>query len=462
MQKEHVIVYRETGKFAGWPANYGMWAWGDELVVGFTQCTLLAKAGFHARTRELPAYPLQARSLDGGRTWTTIRTPAPSPDNRGFSADEHMIPALKVATAIEQGLGPLPSPCPGDIDFTHPDFAIMCARTGLGGGTLPWFYLSTDRAHSWQGPYSLPMFGQTGIEARTDAIINGPRDCMLFVAAASEQGEEGKGVLLARTTDGGLTWEAAKPIYDPGIDAQTIGNQAVVLRDGSVLVFFTEFSSNGQTSIRFVKSTDHGATFGPPVEAASTNLTLTCTLSPDQQQYVRDGCSLFDVAADPWNGNLYIVWQDGRDRNIDRIAFSMSSDGGATWSSPVIINKTPPSRNPYKMQAFVPSVEVASGSRVFVTYYDFRNDVAGANSPELADYWGIRCNAPASNCRSAAAWGSEIRLTQTSFNILNAPYAGGYFLGDYEGLVRQGVDVRALFAIATTPGLTDMVTAIMH
>ena len=45
MQKEHVIVYRETGKFAGWPANYGMWAWGDEIVVGFTQCTQLAKAG---------------------------------------------------------------------------------------------------------------------------------------------------------------------------------------------------------------------------------------------------------------------------------------------------------------------------------------------------------------------------------------------------------------------------------
>ena len=30
MQKEHVIVYREPGKFAGWPANYGMWAWDNE------------------------------------------------------------------------------------------------------------------------------------------------------------------------------------------------------------------------------------------------------------------------------------------------------------------------------------------------------------------------------------------------------------------------------------------------
>ena len=61
MYKEHLVVYRETGKFAGWPANYGMWAWdnglGGEIVVGFTQCTQLAKAGFHSRTPELPATP---------------------------------------------------------------------------------------------------------------------------------------------------------------------------------------------------------------------------------------------------------------------------------------------------------------------------------------------------------------------------------------------------------------------
>src|SRR4029453_15790506 len=120
MQFEHVIVYREAGKFAGWAANYGMWIWDDEIVVSFTQCTFLAKAGFHARTRELPAYPLQSRSLDGGRTWQTIRTRALSPGGRGFSADEHMVPELRVARAIELGLEPLPGPCPGEIDFTSP------------------------------------------------------------------------------------------------------------------------------------------------------------------------------------------------------------------------------------------------------------------------------------------------------------------------------------------------------
>ena len=31
----HVTVYREAGRYARWPANNGVWIWGDEIVVGF-------------------------------------------------------------------------------------------------------------------------------------------------------------------------------------------------------------------------------------------------------------------------------------------------------------------------------------------------------------------------------------------------------------------------------------------
>jgi hypothetical protein len=33
---QHGIVYNEPGRFAGWPANNGIWSWDDEIVVGFT------------------------------------------------------------------------------------------------------------------------------------------------------------------------------------------------------------------------------------------------------------------------------------------------------------------------------------------------------------------------------------------------------------------------------------------
>src|SRR4051812_46047669 len=33
---EHVTVWREANRYGGWPANHGIWSWGDEILVGFT------------------------------------------------------------------------------------------------------------------------------------------------------------------------------------------------------------------------------------------------------------------------------------------------------------------------------------------------------------------------------------------------------------------------------------------
>jgi hypothetical protein len=38
------------------------------------------------------------------------------------------------------------------------------------------------------------------------------------------------------------------------------------------------------------------------------------------------------------------------------------------------------------------------------------------------------------NCASRTSWNEETRITPTSFNIREAPFARGYFLGDYVGL----------------------------
>ena len=35
----HLVVYAEPGRFAGWPANHGIWSWGDEILVGFSRGT---------------------------------------------------------------------------------------------------------------------------------------------------------------------------------------------------------------------------------------------------------------------------------------------------------------------------------------------------------------------------------------------------------------------------------------
>ena len=51
MTTEHVEVYREPGRFASWPANYGIWSWGNEIVLSFTLGYMDLAGGFHARDR---------------------------------------------------------------------------------------------------------------------------------------------------------------------------------------------------------------------------------------------------------------------------------------------------------------------------------------------------------------------------------------------------------------------------
>jgi hypothetical protein len=255
--------------------------------------------------------------------------------------------------------------------------------------------------------------------------------------------------MFSRTTDGGVTWEPARIVYDPGAISQTIGNQIVVTPDGTLVAFFDEIlgASNragaGPFNLSLKRSFDKGVTFLPkdgPIRA--NKLLPQGVVTPDQHRAVRDGAILFDVAVDARNGNLYAVWQDSRFSGFrfDEVAFSMSVDGGLTWSAPTKANRTPGNAlNPLRQQAFLPSVAVTGNGTVVVTYYDFRND---GSVGELADHFAVHCHAP---CAGGAGFGDEARLTDVSFDILNAPVARGLFLGDYVGLAARGRDAFAIF-----------------
>ncbi len=195
---EHVRVYAEQGRFGGWPANHGIWSWGDEILVGFS-------AGYqkdlglerHNIDREKPEEHLLARSLDGGMTWA-IEDPSKKGALIPVGKSLHGIapPWLQEKAWLD---------CPGGIDFTHPDFAMTIRMTDANGGSSR-FYYSIDRGNNWDGPFRLPQFDTKGIAARTDYIVNSKHDCLLFLTAAKSDGREGR-PLCVRTTDGGQSWK---------------------------------------------------------------------------------------------------------------------------------------------------------------------------------------------------------------------------------------------------------------
>ena len=209
---ENVEVYRQPGRFAGWPANYGMWCFGNEVVCCYTVGSYGendAKVTMHAVDRTKPFETRQSRSMDAGLTWAdSVLMPAES-GGRGVSADEHMVTGigLRCDEAIGDGTLVLQD-CLGDVPFTHPQFCMMVAKTGLSEGCQSFFYWSTDKCHSWQGPFAIPMLGRTGVAGRTDYIVLGPRSCLLMLTANKADGTEGH-VMAIKTEDGGKSWRLA-------------------------------------------------------------------------------------------------------------------------------------------------------------------------------------------------------------------------------------------------------------
>jgi hypothetical protein len=291
---EHKIVFRQPGKFAAWPANFGMWHWGNEIVFGFTLGNMArnAKGQFHPRDKSRPFVPMQARSTDGGEQWEVIPTPCRTPGNRGFSADDSMDPGLRVEEVLSES--DIPTDPPGGINFHHPDFALMCARTTLHKGAKSWFYVSMDRCRTWSGPYWLPSFGLDGVSARTDYVVSNANECLLFLSAAKSDGWEGR-PFCAKTMDGGRKFSFVSWIRDePGKGERAIMPASLRLPD-SRLITAIRFGGANNGGIDLYTSTDEARTWQYLSRAVSTGPTdnpPTLTLLQDGRLCITYGYRL--------------------------------------------------------------------------------------------------------------------------------------------------------------------------
>ena len=295
---KNVVVYREAGRYAGWPANNGIWCWGNEIVVGFHLGYHKDRQGKHPIDPDAPQVHRLARSLDGGETWT-----------------------LEVPSYLDSaGKERTPQPLPAGLNFTQPDFALMLRMEDSDKG-FSHFYWSSDRAHTWNGPFGLPKFDRPGIMARTDVIVDGPHEAMAFLTSAKDGGSEGW-PFATRTTDGGKTWTFLSWIGEqPGPGAYSIMPSTVRLSPTELLTYIrcrTRAEGNKKLfKIEPYRSLDNGQTW--KLESANS---IDNGGNPPHMIRLRDG-------------RLALTYGS---RNVPYgIRARLSSDCGKSWTSDFLL-----------------------------------------------------------------------------------------------------------------------------
>jgi hypothetical protein len=152
-------------------------------------------------------------------------------------------------------------------------------------------------------------------------------------------------IFFAYSTDGGATFSTPTNISGNVLYDQ--GSRPIVGYDGTVYVIFEGSTRHATLDSQWiVKSTDGGVTWSKPTKIAD----VQAVIPPANTSYRDDSFPAGDAAP---NGDLYVAWStqvkdsDGtlcatRTNNGCHLAavYSKSTDGGATWSSPVPIFPT--------------------------------------------------------------------------------------------------------------------------
>ena len=387
-----------------------------------------------------------AYSFDGGDTWTQVIIPFTRCSGGDGSA----------AGDFERASDPWISFSPDGtahymalvFDDTVSENGMVVASSGDGGVT--WSEPVAIKLSPAQDPVFASLFHDK------NTLTADPLDPNLVYATWTLFRVGSTTLLFARSTDGGQSWGPPRPVNNfEKVDPANLavfrqGAQIVVLPDGTLVDAFFRILQHQVTGVltfeqALFRSFDEGRHW-EHLDTVVSEFDDVTAVDPELGIPVRDAGEIPDVAVNRTTGALYTVWQDGNANGagLTGIFIATSTDGGSTWSAPVLANPGTP--NP-TVQAFLPTVAVNDAGIVGVLFYDFRNDVPG-DAPLSTDVWLSLFDAD-------LAFQEERRLTPESFDLRQSVITGarGYFPGDYVGLDTADNDFVAAFTMTNDLGL---------
>lgn len=330
---QHSIIYYQPGRFAGWPANCGAFIFdNDEIVTGFTEASYKKTNSHNA---EGPFYSWLARSLDGGKTWTTS-------DPENYVGDFGKRPELKELTH--------------PINYKKSGFAMRVVGTSYHGAddARAHFFYSYDAGKSWNGPYGFrdmlnwPELTQAGLDEltpRTDYVVYDSSHCLLFLSVRKKGVFGSDRLFCAETKDGGRSYQFLGWVIGPAGISTPGGNTIVNL--------FEDLDKNPKANeCRAVMSQSQRLADGTIVtvirrkyivKGSTEKHWIDAYSSNDDGRTWKFLSKMADTGGSNGNPPALTLTKDGRlcavygERDEGTIRVVYSKDKGNSWSKPQIL-----------------------------------------------------------------------------------------------------------------------------
>lgn len=359
-------------------------------------------------------------SNDGARSWKNINLGRPYPGWRStndpsvaFSAD---------------GIGYL---CYGGFGKLEPNTNLLMGENGV------FVAKTTDQGKTWKahipvivhlGPQTLDSNFEDKYYIHVDNSPTSPYYGHLYIPwKRVTPRDSATQIVISKSTDKGESWSVPIPVSPrkPGTSEDTTYGQsfplAVTGPNGEVYCVWNDGIEHG---IGFAKSTDGGKTFSEPKIIFRYNIFGTTKYIPSQGGYrhtvkgkVRAEAYPV-IACDLWSekkGYLYLTWAAD---SIPNIYFARSTDGGNTWSNPIIVHEATKNDQFWQWLA----VDPKSGD-LAVMYFDSRDDDANT-----------LVNCYVSYSRDGGITWIDRRVGDEDHDLRLNPFMDNAFAGDYSGV----------------------------
>ena len=220
-------------------------------------------------------------------------------------------------------------------------------------------------------------------------------------------------IAFSRSTDHGATWSGPTRISANTQDGAVQGCQVAVGPSGQVYVAYEVFFVDRFRQHFLAKSADGGLSFSSPVAVTPVFTDVTFA------SFFRKN-SFPALAVNPVNGNVVDVYAGNDLLGLANIHFIQSTDGGTTFSAPVVINDA------LHGEQFMPGLAIDDSGVIHASWFDTRS-----SSGSGAFQYDVFATFSKDN---GTTFAPNARVTPAPIVLGHSPT----FIGDYSGNAAAG------------------------